>query len=169
MGQDPDTIRGEVEQTRERMGETIDALGHKADVKTRAKENIGGKVDTMKERLGVAGDKVSNATPGGEDVKDGARRAAGLAQENPLGLAVGAAAVGFLAGMLLPSSRVEDEKLGPMADQVKEQAKDTGQEALERGKQVAQSAAETVRDEAEQHGHELAENAREQAGSTSTS
>jgi ElaB/YqjD/DUF883 family membrane-anchored ribosome-binding protein len=135
MGQDTDAIRGEVEQTRERMGETIDALGHKADVKTRTKES--------------------------------ARRAAGIAQENPLGLAAGAVAVGFLAGMLIPSSRVEDEKLGPMADQVKEQAKETGQEALERGKQVAQSATERAREETQQQGRELADSAREHAGSVS--
>jgi ElaB/YqjD/DUF883 family membrane-anchored ribosome-binding protein len=167
MGQDTDAIRDEVEQTRERMGETIDALGHKADVKTRTKENIGGKVDTVKERLGMATGKVSDATPDGEDVKQGARRAAGIAQENPLGLAVGAVAFGFLAGMLVPSSRVEDEKLGPAADQVKEQVKETGQEALERGKQVAQSAAETARDEARQQGQGLADSAREHAGSVS--
>jgi Protein of unknown function (DUF3618) len=135
MGQDTDAIRGEVEQTRERMGETIDALGHKADVKTRTKENISGKVDTVK--------------------------------ENPLGLAAGAAAVGFLAGMLIPSSHVEDEKLGPIADQVKEQAKETGQETLERGKQVAQSAAERAREEAQQQSRELADSAREHAGSVS--
>jgi hypothetical protein len=142
MGQDPDAIRDEVEQTRERMGETIDALGHKADVKTRAKENIGGKVETVKGGLGTA-------------------------QENPIGLAVGAAAAGFLAGMLIPSSRVEDEKLGPMADQVKEQVKETGQEALERGKQVAQSAADTARDEAQEQGSGLADSAREHASSVS--
>jgi ElaB/YqjD/DUF883 family membrane-anchored ribosome-binding protein len=169
MGEDTDAIRNEVEQTRERMGETIDALGHKADVKTRTKENIGGKVDTVKERLGMATDKVSDVTPDGEQVKQGARRAAGMAQENPLGLAVGAIAVGFVAGMLVPSSRMEDEKLGPMADQVKEQVKETGQEALERGKQVAQSAAETARDEAQQQSQGLAESARENAGSLSSS
>lgn len=169
MGQDTDAIRDEVEQTRERMGETIDALGHKADVKTRTKENIGGKVDTVKERLGMAGDKMGDATPDGEDLKHGARRAAGIAQENPLGLAVGAAAVGFLAGMLVPSSRMEDEKLGPMADQVKEQVKETGQEALERGKQVAQSAAESARDEAQEQGRRLADSAREHAGSAGSS
>lgn len=163
MGQDPDAIRREVEQTRERMGETIDALGYKADVKSRTKENISGKVDTVKERLGVATDKVSDATPDGQQVKQQARQAVGVAQENPLGLAVGAAAIGFLAGMLIPSSRVEDEKLGPMADQVKEQVKQTGQEALEHGKQVAQSAAETVKDEAQDHGQQLADSARENA------
>lgn len=164
MGQDPDAIRREVVQTRERMGETIDALGYKADVKTRTKENISGKVDTVKDRLGIATDKVSDATPDGQQVKQQARRAVGVAQDNPLGLAVGAAAIGFLAGMLIPSSRVEDEKLGPMADQVKEQVKQTGQEALEHGKQVAQSAAETVKDEAQDHGQQLADSARENAG-----
>ena len=35
MGEDPDTIRDEIAGTRERMGDTIDALGYKADVKSR--------------------------------------------------------------------------------------------------------------------------------------
>jgi len=128
MGQDPDTIRHEVEHTREQMGETIDALGYKADVKSRAKD----RVNRMTGR-------VSDATPEAEQVKQGARRAAGVAQENPIGLAVGAMAAGFLAGMLIPSSRVEDEKLGPMADEVKQQAKETGQQVTEQARETAGS------------------------------
>jgi Protein of unknown function (DUF3618) len=165
MGQDPDAIRDEVARTRERMGETIDALGYKADVKTRAKENVSEKVDTVKERLGMASDRMNEMTPDGEQVKQQARRAVGIAQENPLGLALGAVAVGFVGGLMVPSSRVEDEKLGPVADQVKQQAKQTGQEALERGKEVAQSAAETAREEARQQGQELKQSAKESAGS----
>jgi ElaB/YqjD/DUF883 family membrane-anchored ribosome-binding protein len=168
MGEDPDAIRDEIADTRERMGDTIDALGYKADVKSRAKDNVSGKVDSVKERLGLAGQKASDMTPDTEQVKGQARKAAGIAQENPLGLAVGAAAVGFLAGMLVPSSRVEDEKLGPMADRVKEQVKETGQEALERGKEVAQSAAQsaadTVSEEGQKHGEQLADSAKENAG-----
>jgi Protein of unknown function (DUF3618) len=169
MGEDPDTIRDEIADTRERMGDTIDALGYKADVKSRAKENVAGKVDSVKESLGLAGEKASDMTPDTEQVKGQVRKAAGVAQENPLGLAVGALAVGFLAGMLVPSTRVEDEKLGPMADKVKDQAKETGQEALERGKQVAQSAAQSAADtaseEGQKHGERLAESAKESAGS----
>jgi ElaB/YqjD/DUF883 family membrane-anchored ribosome-binding protein len=168
MGEDPDTIRDEIADTRGRMGDTIDALGYKADVKSRAKDNVTDKVDSVKERLGLAGQKASDVTPDAEQVKGQVRKAAGVAQENPLGLALGAAAVGFLAGMLVPSSRVEDEKLGPMADRVKEQAKETGQEALERGKEVAQSAAQsaadTVSEEGSKHGEQLAESAKESAG-----
>ena len=168
MGEDPDTIRDEIADTRERMGDTIDALGYKADVKSRAKDNVVGKVDSVKDSLGLAGQKASDVTPDAEQVKGQVRKAAGLAQENPLGLAIGAAAVGFLAGMLVPSSRVEDEKLGPVADKVKEHAKETGQEALERGKQVAQSAAQsaadTVSEEGQKHGEQLADSAKESAG-----
>ncbi len=168
MGEDPDTIRDEIAETRERMGDTVDALGYKADVKSRAKDNVVGKVDSVKESLGLAGQKASDVTPDAEQVKGQVRKAAGLAQENPLGLAIGAAAVGFLAGMLVPSSRVEDEKLGPVADKVKEQAKETGQEALERSKQVAQSAAQsaadTVSEEGQKHGEQLADSAKESAG-----
>ena len=73
-----------------------------------------------------------------------ARRAAGMAQENPLGLAIGSIAAGFIVGLLLPSSRVEDQKLGPMADDVRAKAKETGQEALERGQEVVQETAQVA-------------------------
>src|SRR5215216_3708762 len=149
MGQEPSQIRNEIEDTRSRMGDTAEALGHKADVPGRTKEAISGRVESVKS-------SISGSTPGKDDVKHGARRAAGIAKENPLGLAVGATAVGFVAGLLLPSTRVEDEKIGPVADQVKDRAKETGQEALERGKHVAQEAAQTVKDEGRQQAQEMA-------------
>jgi gas vesicle protein len=165
MGEDPDAIRDEIVDTRMRMGETIDALGHKADVKARAKERVSDTVGGVKEKLGVAGQRAGDAAPDPEQVKHQVRRAAGLAQENPLGLAVGAVAAGFLVGLAVPSSNVEHEKLGPVADRVKDQAKETGQEAFERGKEVAQSAAQTVSEEGRKHGEELADSARENAAS----
>ena len=120
-----------------------------------------GVASSAKERLVGAGQSVGDSTPDAEQVKQQARRAKGVAQENPLGLAVGAVAVGFLAGMLIPSTRVEDEKLGEMSDDVIERAKQTGQEALERGKQVAQDAAETAKDSGREHAEELKDTARQ--------
>ena len=166
MGEDPSTIRREIEQTREEMGETVDALGYKADVKSRAKENVQGKVDSMKEKITGASDRVSDATPDSGEVKQQARRAAGIAQENPLGLAVGSLAVGFLAGMLIPESKMEHEKLGPMADQVKEQVKETGHEALDRGKQVAQDAAMAAKESGQEQAEGLKESAQGSAQDT---
>jgi ElaB/YqjD/DUF883 family membrane-anchored ribosome-binding protein len=156
MGKDPSRIREEIEQTRTEMGDTVEALGYKADVKTRAKDNIADKRDRLKER-------ITGTTPDADEVKQGARRAVGVAQENPIGLAIGSMAVGFVAGMLVPSTRVEDEKVGPMADQVKEQARETGQEALERGKEVAQEAAQSAKETVQEKGGEQVEQLRESA------
>jgi gas vesicle protein len=163
VGQDPGEIRQDIEQTRAQMGDTVDALSYKADVKARAKDSITDRVDTVKSRVGLATSKASDATPSGDDLKQGARRAAGLAQENPLGLAIGAVAVGFIAGLAVPATRVEDERMGEMADQVKDKAKETGQEALERGKQVAQEAAQSAKDTAQESGREHAEELKESA------
>jgi gas vesicle protein len=157
MGEDPNAIRADIERTRADMSETVDAIGYKADVKSRAKDRI----SETKDRLTG---KVSDATPDGQQVK----RAAGVAQENPLGLAIGGIAVGFLAGILAPSSRVEDEKLGPMADQVKDQIKETGQEAVERGKDVAQQAADTAKEAGREHAQELQGSAADRAQTVST-
>src|ERR1700754_1276077 len=112
MGQDPDAIRSEIEQTRERMGGTIDALGDKADVTGRAKASVSDAVGAVKEKVGLAGERAADAMRDSGEMKDRASRAAGVAQENPLGLAVGALALGFLVGTLLPSSRVENERIG---------------------------------------------------------
>ena len=156
MGEDPNLIRADIERNRAEMGDTVEAIGYKADVKSRAKDRIS---DTKDRLTG----KVSDVTPDGQQVE----RAAGVAQENPLGLAIGGIAVGFLAGMLAPSSRVEDEKIGPMADQVKDQIKETGQEAMERGKDVAQQAAETAKEAGQEHAQELQGSAQQRAETVS--
>jgi gas vesicle protein len=163
MGEDPGEIREEIEDTRVRMGETVEAIGYKTDVKTRAQEKVSGTVESVKSKLGGAGSRVNEATPGREDVKQSTRRAAGVARENPIGLALGSVAVGFLAGMLVPSTHVEDEKLGDVADQVKEKAKETAQEAAERGKEVAQQAAESAKETAQESGRQHAEELRQSA------
>jgi len=153
------------------MGGTVDALAYKADVKSRTKEKVTDKVDSLKEKVTGATGTVSDAAPSGDDVKQGAQRAVGLAQENPLGLAIGAVAVGFVAGMLIPGTRVENDKFGHVADQVKEQVKSTAEDAVEHGKQVAQDAAhsavETAKESGEQHAQDLRETARDNAQAVS--
>jgi Protein of unknown function (DUF3618) len=185
VGQDPSEIRQDIEHTRAQMGETVDALSYKTDVKSRAKdslqdkkesakESVVGATRTVKEKLvgatesvsgttGSATARVGEAAPDKEQVKHQARRAKGLAQENPIGLAIGSIAVGFLAGLIVPATRVEDEKLGEASDQVIEKAKETGQEALEHGKQVVQEAAQSAKETAQQSGQEHAEQLKQSA------
>jgi ElaB/YqjD/DUF883 family membrane-anchored ribosome-binding protein len=46
--QTPEELRREIEQTRQELGETVDALSHKADVKEQARL----KKDEMRQRVG---------------------------------------------------------------------------------------------------------------------
>jgi hypothetical protein len=135
------------------MGDTVEAIGYKTDVKSRAKESVQNKIGGVRDRI----TGVKDSTPSTADVKDGAQKAMSVAEANPLGLGVAALAGGFLIGMLLPSTRVENEKLGPMSTQLKEQAKETASEAVEHGKQVAQEVASTAADTAKEQGQQHAE------------
>jgi hypothetical protein len=163
VGQDPAAIREEIEQTRERMGDTVDAIGYKADVPARAKDSVGERVGALRSKITGTGGRIADAAPSGADVKHGAQQAAGLAQENPLGLAIGAAALGFLAGMAMPSTKLEDDRIGPVADEVKQQAKQTGQEALEHGKQIVQETAASAGEKAQEAVSEVKEQAQHSA------
>lgn len=178
MAQRTELIRTDIEQTRVEMGETIDALGYKANVPARTKgwfaskkERVVGASSSMVSSVSGATDtmltKVSGATPGTGDIQAGAGRVKDTAEQNPLALAMAGAAVGFVVGLLAPSTRVEDEKVGSLADDVKSSAAEAGQEALQHGKQVAQAAAEsaveTAKQQGKEHGEELATSVQEKA------
>jgi ElaB/YqjD/DUF883 family membrane-anchored ribosome-binding protein len=143
------------------MGETLSAIGYKADVPARTKDAVSERVDSVKDRFGLARDRVSDGTPDAGQAKAAVKRGAGMAQENPLGLAIGAAAVGFIAGLIIPETQVEHEKLGPAADQVKDQVRQTASEAVDHGKQVAQEVAETAKESAQEHTQQVAQSAQQ--------
>ena len=170
MGKDSREIRHEIEETRERMGETIEALGYKADVPARVKDNINERVETVKGVIGDAvanakgalGGRVSSAKDALDDTKHaigdgtadrvaGAKRAIGLAGENPLGLALGALAVGFLTGLLIPVSDLERKNLGPLRDKVIEQAKDMTSDLVDQGKAVISETTQAAVQSAQSH------------------
>lgn len=164
MGENPDRIRSEIAETREQlsgapaserfqdefedakaeMNETMEALGRKADVKGRIKGSVTDAKDAVADRARSVVSTVTDAAPDTEDIKHGARKV-GLSKQNPLGLAIGGAAVGFLVGLLMPTTRVEDEKLGPVSDELKDRATEVGSEALERGKHIAEETLESAK------------------------
>jgi len=86
---------------------------------------------------------VTDAAPSRQQLKRGANQVAQLAQESPFGLVITGACVGFLTGMLLPTT-VVDEKMGPFAEQVVDQARVAGHSAVEQGKHAMQEAAPAV-------------------------
>lgn len=149
------------------MGETVDALSAKADVPGRMKGYVEEKKEAVTSKVTGAREQVADD---GSQLAGQARKGAGIAKENPLGLAIGSIAAGFVVGMLLPTSRVENERLGPIADQVKDQVREVGGEAIEHGKQVAQEAAQaatdTARSTSREHAEDLQESLRDSARET---
>ncbi len=185
MGEDPSHIRAELEETRRRVGDEIDALSYKTDVRSRAGDYVGEKKEAVRSKLssakeavmGVgdsametvgavgssAGSAVGGAIPDRDAVVRRARGLRGTAEHNPLGLVIGGIALGFVVGTLLPRTRMEDERLGQMSDRLLDAARETAYEAVDRGKQVAQEAVDQGRQAAQQAVGDTVEAARDSA------
>jgi len=151
MGQDPSVIRAEIEETRERVGDEVDALSHKTDVGARMGDYVDDKKEAVKSKFTGAKDAV---VPSGGTIKRGATEVRTTAERNPVGLVIGGAAVGFLIGTLIPQTRVENEQMGDVSDRLMDAAKSTAGEAVERGKQVAGEAATAAVETAKESGRE---------------
>ncbi len=93
----PEEIREDIEATRGEMGETVEALAEKADVKAQAQQRIEGLKQTALAKKQELVGKAKQASP--ESASGGAHTVTTKAKENPLPLAVGGALfVGFLLG-----------------------------------------------------------------------
>ena len=97
---DPEELRREIEETRAELGDTVEALSHKADVKGRAKDKVEERKQAVSAKADEFKQKVSGATP--DDVKSAASGAAGTARERPeIPAIAGALLFGLLLGWLL--------------------------------------------------------------------
>jgi Protein of unknown function (DUF3618) len=103
----PEEIRDEIAQTREELGDTVEALGAKSDVKGRAqakvedvKADAKAKVADVKEKVTPSGGGASGDGSGpAATVQQGGQAAADTVKSNPLPFAIGAALLlGYLIG-----------------------------------------------------------------------
>lgn len=157
MDKDPGVIRAEIDQTRERVGDEVDAISYKTDVGARASDYVDDKKEAVKSKVSGAKDTVTGVVPDRRALKRSATHMRETAASNPLGLAVGGLALGFLVGTLLPRTRVENEQMGEMSDRLVDAAQETASEAVGRGKQVAQEAVGAALDTAKESGREQGE------------
>lgn len=104
MGESPEEIRHQIEQTRAEMGEVVEALAKKADVKSRAQHKVDDaklqaeqKLQEAGERVGELAGRARHATP--EQVGQALSRAGDQARKRPgVALAVAAGLAGYLLG-----------------------------------------------------------------------
>ena len=94
---DPEQIQREIEETRKELGDTVEALAEKTDVKAQAKRKVQETQATVAEKKDEFVGKAREASP--ESATSAATQASQKARENPVPLAaLGAFAAGFLAG-----------------------------------------------------------------------
>lgn len=117
MAETTSTVNAQLDQTRERIAG--DTQGIRSKIVGRTQNAL----------HGVSG-SISHS------VKQ-PKQSMGRLVSNPIGMAIGAMAVGWLAGTLAPSSRLEKEKLGEASGQVKQSAEQLGREAIEKGRELA--------------------------------
>jgi ElaB/YqjD/DUF883 family membrane-anchored ribosome-binding protein len=102
-----DEIRAEIEDTREQLGETVEALAEKTDVKAQAHDRIEAAKESLAHNLGTARETVSGkteefvsrtreATP--DSAGTGMQQVTTTVQRKPLPFAIAGA---FIAGMLV--------------------------------------------------------------------
>jgi ElaB/YqjD/DUF883 family membrane-anchored ribosome-binding protein len=95
----PEEIEHEIEATRAELGETVEALAHKADVKAQARERVESIKETAHQKKDEFVSKAKQASP--EAVAEGAQQVQAKGRQNPLPFAVGGAVLaGFLLGRL---------------------------------------------------------------------
>jgi chromosome segregation ATPase len=96
---DPEKIQSEIEQTREQLGDTVEALARKTDVKAQAKQKLEETKASVSEKKEQLFDKAKEASPDGATTA--ATQVSRRAGEHPMPLAAaGAFLAGFVAGRL---------------------------------------------------------------------
>ena len=93
---DPEEIRREIERTRNELGDTVEALAAKADVKGQAKQKVAEAKRTAAEKKDAVLAKAKQTSPAA--ASSGAESFAITARENPVPVAI---AGGFLAGFVI--------------------------------------------------------------------
>jgi hypothetical protein len=167
-----DTLSGVAEGVRGTMQSATQGMRNAAQ---KVGEWTGGASDSASGAAGAVRDYASEATDTARDYASGAadrvREYAGSAREQlgrgydrsrhyvergieeyPLAMGAAAAALGVLAGLVLPRTRTEDQLMGERADEIKHRAREVGTELVDRGRHVASATASAAASEAEKAG-----------------
>lgn len=126
---------------RESVAGGADAVGRGAAA---AKDAAAGGIGATVDAVGHAQEAVVSHLPDRDQMRAGAVQVATGVRANPVPVALGALALGAAVGLLLPSTRVEDERLGGAADELRERGAELGQAAVARGREAVAAVSDEV-------------------------
>ena len=144
----PEEIQEDIDRTRQDLRENVDALQEKVSIKRAAnrsadkvKESMSNVKDTIMGKADSAKESVASAGSAGQ-LPDRARR---TTQGNPLAVGLGAFAIGWLVGSLIPASQREREAVEKVGPELAAPVQDVVSHAQEKGKQALQEVAEEAK------------------------
>lgn len=159
----PEEIEEDIERTRQDLKDNVDALQEKVSPKgmaNRSAEKVKDSVSSMKDTIMGTAESASESAKGTvasarESVGEVPARARRTTRGNPLAVGLGAFAVGWLIGSLLPASEKEREAVQKAVDSdmvrpLQESAQNVVASAQESGKQALQEVAAEAKSGAEQ-------------------
>ncbi|MDQ6751899.1 MAG: DUF3618 domain-containing protein [Actinomycetota bacterium] len=169
MSQSPEEIRTQIDSTRGRLGNDVDALADKVSpsgIAHRQTEKVRSSVGRVRERImGSADDSGDTARhaarEAGEAVGDLPETVTGKTQGNPLAAGLIAFGAGWLLSALIPASESEKQaaatvkekaqplmqNAGEMAKAIADDMKEPGQQAVDQVKDTAQDSMENIKSE----------------------
>ncbi len=142
---------GELKDKLPTGGDGVGGLGDKVKAKLPSGEAL---KDKLPDGVSDAASKIADKTPSTEDVKQKAQGAAGVASDHPIAVAAGAAAAGLAAGLAVPETELERQKLKPHAQQARAEITGRVQETVQQVKSGAQDAAGSVADAVKEQGQQ---------------
>jgi len=187
VGQSPEELRREIEQTRMGMSENLDAIGDRVSpgrIVERRANRVRNGVSSVRERvMGVpaaVGSTLSDHTPStggvtdrvsgaGEALKSAPESARSTAQGNPLLAGAVAFGAGFAAAAIFKGSEAEARAattLQEKAQPLKEEAQNVAREVASGLQEPAQQAAESLKETATSGAESVKEAAQSSAQQT---
>jgi gas vesicle protein len=177
MGQSAEELRRDIEDTREDLGQTLDAIGDRVSpgrIVERRKNRVMSGLTNVRERV------MGSASQAGHAIGDTAGSTVGTITRTPdavvqqtQGSPLVAGAVAFGIGVLVAAAFPASGKEQEVADQLKDKAqpladdlKQTGQEMAEHLKEPAREAVESVKQAATEGQQAVSETAKETSSST---
>lgn len=140
-------MREKTAELRDKAGAMEQQLQQKAGA---MKEQARAGLERMRTKAGTMGARMQQRT---QELSHRTReQVVRTTREHPLEAGLGCLALGLIAGLLIPTPAVVEEKVGPAGRRLRERAREAGSDLVQRGRNVVEAATTAAREEAQEQG-----------------
>lgn len=144
IGDSTTKVTSKLAESKDRL---TDTTGKLADRVADTRDKLADTTSRLADRLNETGSNVQEQTVTGIRI----------VRDNPLGLVLSGLAIGFLAGVMVPVTDVERERIAPLRDEILDRAQRAAGEVVQHGRSVFEETAAAAGASASKHGQALAE------------